>query len=69
MICIYRAGGDQDVWGKQLCVSQCDETELQDFEKEGWVNHPYLLDCFDCDDAKAYRDGKKIKKAAKKDEA
>lgn len=40
-VALYRAGGDEDVWGRKLEVITVETDELSHYLEDGWYLHPY----------------------------
>lgn len=38
---LYRAGGDEDVWGRKLEVITVDASQVHEYLADGWYSHPY----------------------------
>ncbi len=59
-IAIYKPGGSVMVWGVMAQMKVIDSSELHEYVKDGWLDHPSKLPLFDEDNVKP-RKGRKPK--------
>lgn len=59
-IAIYKPGGSIMVWGVMAQMKVIDSSELPEYAKDGWIDHPSKLLPVEADDVKP-RKGRKPK--------
>ncbi|EAU9798348.1 hypothetical protein EOW96_09075 [Salmonella enterica] len=59
-IAIYKPGGSIMVWGVMAQMKVIDSSELPEYVKDGWLDHPSKLLPAEADDVKP-RKGRKLK--------
>ncbi|EAP1744250.1 TPA: hypothetical protein ACVEUB_002576 [Salmonella enterica] len=59
-IAIYKPGGSVMVWGVMAQLKVIDPSELSEYVKDGWLDHPSKLLSSEVGDAKP-RKGRKLK--------